>query len=203
MTNKLAFSPRRICTGKTDWSPYAKALFCFRWVKEDKKKIANLVELSGLTARMIMKNVKVIQLMKDNNDDELSHFSYYDVLQTNRKISKTIVEEPTLRNTLFKQIKTGAFTAQEMRDRLPMVIQKPKILRKYARRDITLEDAFDRAKISGTQRRLRKVRDTLDDIEKGEIDGLEHNEIGAVRQILKKIHRELKRVSDMLENRTN
>ena len=188
--------------GKTDWSPYAKALFCFQWVKEEKKNIADLVKLSGLTAQKIKKNVKIIQLMKENDDDQLSRFSYYDVIVTNRKISKTIVEEPNLRNTLFKQIKNGAVTAQEMRDHLPKVIPKPKILRKYAKGVVTLEDAYDRAKISGTQRRLKKVRDTLDDIEKGDIDGLEHNEIGAVRQILRQIGRHLKRVSNMIENRT-
>lgn len=188
--------------GKTDWSPYAKALFCFRWVKEEKKNIADLVKLSVLTTRTIKKNVKVIQLMKDNNEDKQSRFSYYNVLVTNRKISSEIQTNPVLKETLVRDIKSEKFTAQEMRDRVPKVIQKPKILRKYARGDVTLEDAYDRAKISNTQQRLRKVRDTLDDIEKGDIDSLEHNEIGAVSQILRQIRRNLKRVYGMFEDTT-
>lgn len=188
--------------GKTEWSPYAQALFCFRWIEEEGKDIATLVKLSGLTAAKIKKNVKVIQLMKENNDDKLSHFSYYDVLVTNRIISTTIEQRPSLRDTLFTQIRDEEFTAQEMRQQVPTVIHKPKILRKYERGDVTLDDAYDRAKISGTQKRLKRVRDTLDDIQKSQIDGLEHNEVGAVRQILRQIDRHLKRVSGMIEERT-
>ena len=187
--------------GKTDWSPYAKALLCFRWVEEEGNTAAKLAQLSGISTRTINKSVKVIQLMKDNDDDKLSHFSYYDVLVTNRKISTTMAKRPALKDTLFKQIKAEAFTAQEMRDRVPTVIQKPKILRKFEN-GVTLEDAYDRAKISGTQRRLKRICDGLDDIEKSDIQGLEHNEVGAVRQILRKIRRNLKRVSDMIEEKT-
>ena len=187
--------------GKTDWSPYAKALLCFRWVEEEGKTIANLVKLSGLTTRTINKNIKIIQLMKENNDDKLSHFSYYNNLVTNRKISAAIAERPALKDTLFEQIKAEEFTAREMRDHLPTVIEKPKILRKFEN-GVTLEDAYDRAKISGTQRRLKRICDGLDDIEKGDIDGLEHNELGAVRQVLRKIRRNLNRVSDMLDDKT-
>ena len=60
-----------------------------------------------------------------------------------------------------------------MRDHLQTVIPKPRILRKYVRGDVNLHDAHDRAKISGTEQRLKKVLDGLDDIEKGDIDGLE------------------------------
>ena len=186
--------------GKTDWSPYAKALLCFRWVEEEGNTAAKLAQLSGIPTRTINKGVKIIQLMKDNDDDKLSHFSYYDVLVTNRKISATIAKRPALKDTLFKQIKAEAFTAQEMRDRVPTVIQKPKILRKFEN-GVTLEDAYDRAKISGTQRRLKRICDGLDDVEKSDIEGLEHNEVGAVRQILRKIRRNLKRVSDMIEEK--
>ena len=43
--------------------------------------------------------------------------------------------------------------------RLPTVIAKPQILRKYEKGDVSLEDAYDRAKISGAEQRLKKVRD--------------------------------------------
>ena len=188
--------------GRTDWSPYAKALFCFRWVEDDKKDASTLAKLSGFTAAEIRKNVEIIQLMKENDDDKLSHFSYYNVLVRNRIISLTMVKRPALKNTLFNQIKAEEFTAQEMRQYVPTVVAKPRILRKYERGDITLDDAHDRAKISGTQQRLRKVRDRLDDVQKDDIDGLEHNELGAVRQVVGQIGRHLKRVADMIDART-
>ena len=99
----------------------------------------------------------------------------------------------------FTQIKDEQFTAQEMRQHLPTVIAKPRILSKYERGDITLDDAHDRAKISGTQQRLKKIRDGLDDIEKRDIDVLEHNELRAVEQVFRQIRQRLKRVGAMID----
>ena len=188
--------------GRTEWSPYAKALFCFRWVEEDRKDISTLALLSGFTDAEIKKNVGIIQLMKQNDDDKLSHFSYYNVLVRSKVISSATRQNPNLKRTVFSQIKAEEFTAQEMRESLPTVLQKPRILRKYEKGDVTLEDAFYRAKISSTEQRLKKVRDALDDIERKDINLLEHNEIKAVQQVVRHIRQRLKRVSDMIDVRT-
>lgn len=185
--------------GKTEWSPYAKALFCFRWVVEEKKDLSTLADLSGFRPSEIAKNVKIIQLMQGNDDNTLSNFSYYNVLVRNRAISSEIEDNGTLRDTLLSQIKTEDFTAQEMRERLPMIIAKPRILRKFEKGDVTLEDAYDRAKISGTEQRLKKVRDGLDDIELDDFASLERHEVKAVQQVVRQIGQRLKRVSKMVE----
>ena len=185
--------------GRTEWSRYAKALFCFSWVEEQHKDISTLATLSGFTADAIRKNVKIIYLMEENKDDKLSHFSYYDVLVRNRIISGAIGENAALKATLFPQIKGEAFTSQQMRDHLQTVIPKRRILQKYVRGDVNLHDAYDRAKISGTEQRLKKVLYGLDDIEKGDIDGLERNEFGAVKQVVRKIRQQLKRVCGIID----
>ena len=189
--------------GRTEWSPYAKALFCFRWVDEEKRDITALAKLSGFTSAEIKKNVKIIQLMNNNSDDQLSHFSYYNVLVRNRAISSAIAQSRALQDTLFAQIKSGDFTAQEMREHLPTVVAKPRILRRYEKGEITLDDAFDRAKISGIEQRLKKIRDRLDDIERSDINGLERNELNAVQQVVKHIRQRLNRVSKMIDARTS
>ena len=185
--------------GKTEWSPYAKALFCFRWVVEEKRDISTLGNLSGFTQAEIKKSVKVIELMQKNNDNTLSNFSYYNVLVRNKAISSAIEDRKSLRDMLFSQIKNGDFTAQEMRARLPIVIAKPKILKKYEKGDVTLEDAHDRAKISGAEQRLKKIRDGLDDIELDDIASLQRNEVKAVQQVVRQISQRLKRVSGIVE----
>ena len=115
-------------------------------------------------------------------------------------VYKTLIKDSKpLRSTLLFQIKTGGFTAQEMRDRLPTIIAKPKILRKYEKGDVTLDDAYDRAKISSTEQRLKKIRDRLDDIEMSDLTPLERNELNAVQQVVRKIGQRLKRVSDMVD----
>ena len=137
--------------------------------------------------------------MKDNGDDKLSHFSYYNVLVRSRPISAAIADSPKLKQTLLTQIKTESFTAQEMREHLPTVIEKPRILRKYEKGDVSLEDAYDRAKISGAELRLKKVRDGLDDIELDDIAPLERPELKSVQQVVRQIRQRLKRVIDMVD----
>ncbi|MCY3839134.1 MAG: ParB N-terminal domain-containing protein [Gammaproteobacteria bacterium] len=187
--------------GKTDWSPYAKALFCFRWVVEEKREATSLSNLSGISSAEIKKNVRIVQLMQANGDDKLSHFSYYSVLVRSRPISAAIAASPKLEQTLLAQIKTQPepFTAQEMRERLPTVIAKPRILRKYEKGDVSMEDAFDRAKISGAEQRLKKVRDGLDDIERDDLAPLERHEVKSIQQVVRQIRQRVKRVSDMVD----
>lgn len=187
--------------GKTEWSPYAKALFCFRWVVEEQQDVAILADLSGFTSAEIKKNVKIIELMQKNDDNTLSNFSYYNVLVRTRAISNAIENSKPLRDTLLSQIKSEDFTAQEMRERLPTIIAKPKILRKYQKGEVSLEDAYDRAKISGAEQQLKKIRDGLDDIERDDITPLEHHEVRAVQQVVRQIRQRLKRVSDMVDDK--
>ena len=190
--------------GRTEWSPYAKALFCFRWVEETKRDIATLAALVNFSVREIEKNVQVVKLMKANGDDKLSRFSYYDVLVRNKKISEAMKTSERLRNTVLAHIKADdqKFTAQQMRTWLPTVIAKPRILRKYEKGDVHLGDAFDRAKISGTEQRLKKIRDGLDDIEYDEIHRLEHHQLKAAQQVIRQIRQRLKRVTNMIDART-
>ena len=187
--------------GKTDWSAYAKALFCYRWVVEENRDASSLSNLSGISSAEITKNVRIVQLMQANDDDKLSHFSYYNVLVRNRAISTAIADSPKLEQTLLTQITTQPepFTAQEMRERLPTVIAKPRILRKYENGDVSLEDAYDRAKISGAEQRLKKVRDALDDIERDDIASLERNEVKSVQQVVRQIRQRVNRVSDIVD----
>ncbi len=185
--------------GRTEWSPYAKALFCFRWVVEDGRDIATLTRVCRFTAAEIRKNVKIIELMQQNNDKILSNFSYYNVLIRNRVISSAIGDSPLLKQTLLTQIKSEDFTAQEMREHLPVIIAKPRILKKYEKGEVTLDEAFERAKISGAEQQLKKIRDGLDDIRSEDISPLERDALGAVQQLVRQINRHLKRVSGMVE----
>ena len=184
--------------GKTDWAPYAKALFCFRKVEEEKQEISSLSKHSGISPAQIKKNIKVVKLMKENKDDEQSRYSYYEQSVTNRKISAEMDRNAELKAVVLKQIKRGSFTAQQLRDRLPTVIAKPRILRKYEKGEVSLDDAYDRAKTSDVQQRLKNIRVRLDDIKKNDIKQLESAELKAIQLEMRRIGRELKRVEDMV-----
>lgn len=186
--------------GKTEWSRYAKALYCYRWVKEQQRERSALSNLSGISITLIDKFVKTIQLMNENNDKERSRFSHYEVLCGTLDIKSAIEKSSILKDTLLSQIKMESFKALELRKRLPTIIAKPRILRKFEKREVSFEDAYDRAKISGAERRLKKIRDSLDDVEKNDLTSLERQEVKAVQQVVRQIQRRLKRVSEMVES---
>ena len=120
--------------GKTDWSAYARALFCYRWVREDKDDPDELAKISGLSAKAIKKQVDIIELMQENQDEKESHYSYYNVAMTNRKISSEIRQRKNnpLRDIVLAGIREESFTAQQLRDWLPVVLDKPKVAKKFA-----------------------------------------------------------------------
>ena len=189
--------------GRTEWSSYSKALFCYGWVRTKKNTAQALSQLSGMSVRAINKDVDKIQLMHENNDHNQSHFSYYGVLVENRAISSEVKENQELRDRLLSEIKSGNhFTAQEMRDQLPTVIKKPKILRKFIRGDVPLDEAFDRAKVSDTESRLKRIRKLLDDIEADDVGSLERHERQAVRQVVRQIQRGVTRIEKMVATDT-
>lgn len=185
--------------GKTDWSKYAKSLSCFRWVIEDGKDISDLAELYGITTAEIEKNVKAIQLMLRNNDSEPSNISCYDCLIRNQVISSAIADNKPLEDTILSQIKAKTFTAIQMRDRLPVIISKRRILKKFQEGAISLEDAWDRAKISNVQQNLKKIRERLDDIKQGDITRLDRSELNAIKQTVRQVERHVKRIAGMVE----
>ena len=190
--------------GKTDWSAYAKALFCYRWVREDGNQPVELSEISGLSVRAINKEVAIIELMRENTDDIESHYSYYNVAITSKKISFAINDEngnKPLRDVILSGIRNEDFKAQELRDWLPIVLDKPKVAKKFASGAITLKDAHDRAEVSETKTRLDRVFGLLDAIEDKEINALDYAEIRSVQQVARRVNRKAERLLDVVGKR--
>lgn len=189
--------------GKTSWTRYEKAYFIFLQRAKGKsyKDIANLFSISQTTAR---RDVRIIQSMEDNNDPNRTHFSYYQVVETTPVLKQQLKRNDQLKSVLLSMIRSAdetdspPFTAQQLRDQLPVVLKKRKILGKFVRGEIDLETAHDRAKISNTQARLKKVRDILNDVTKTELGALETSSKRAVEYECRKIQKEITRITKIL-----
>ena len=192
--------------GKTEWSKYDKAYFTYvqrRIEQKNFKEIAQLFSVSETTAR---RDVRVIEMMKENSDTAREHFSYYLTLENSPAIKRGLTENDDLRDVLFSKIKAvgstasdqAPFTARSLRDHLPAVLKKPKILTKFIRGDIDLDQAHDRAKISDTESKMKNVRAKLSDIEQSELEALDQSSLSAVRYEVKRLKRVVKRLGDML-----
>ena len=192
--------------GKTQWSAYEKANFAF--VRFHRKvSIKKIAETFGETELDIKKRVKIISMMHKNSDNERSHFSHYEVLVRNRQISASLADNIELRDFLLKNIKElspeeskVAFTAQELRDSLPTIISKPRVLRKYINGTVTLDDGFQDAKISGAHERVKQAQQRLSDITEKELKQLDKNALNSLEQDARKLNRTVQMINDMIRN---
>ncbi len=190
--------------GKTQWSAYEKANFSYVRYKRG-WKYDRIAKLFGESVTTIRIRIKVIEMMKENGDNEQSHFSYYDVMVRGGGISKEM-EREGLKPLLFTQIKQlgseeqdNVFTAQDMRRKLPEIIKKPKALKKFINGEVDLDEGYQIAKTSDVSKKVKQAHSILEGIEKQNIESLEIGELNALKHAVRKLKQGVKRVSGLVD----
>lgn len=188
--------------GKTQWSAYEKANFAYVR-KQSGWSVEKIAEVFGESKPTIYTRINVIEMMKENRDTSRSHFSFYDVLARTTEAKKHI-EEGGLKRLLFDIKLFGEnqdenyFTALDMRKKLPVVLNKPRVLKKYESGGISLDEAYQRAKTSRAEDKIKQATALLDDVEKSEIETLVRNELNALKLAFKKHQRQVKRIEGII-----
>lgn len=190
--------------GKTKWSAYEKANFAFVR-KAQGWRVERIARLFGESEATIRTRAKVIETMKWNNDNQRSHFSYYDVLVRVPSISTGMKQHEGLSDCLFQKIKNlgsdedeSEFTAQELRKKLPVILKKHKVLKKYIDGKIDLDGGFRSAKINQVEETVKQAKTLLEDISHQEVSRLERNELNALKEAARKLSREVERIKTMI-----
>ena len=189
--------------GKTQWSAYEKANFAYVR-KINGWAVGRIAKLFGESSATIYKRINAIKMMRDSGDTKQSHFSYYDVLVRKPEISSMLAESPECRDRLFDEIRNlgsgegQKFTAQDLRNRLPAIIKKPRVLARYVNGDIEFEEACERAKVSPAEERVKRALSLLEEISMADVDGLGQNSVNSLTQAVKKLDREVGRIRGMV-----
>ena len=201
----VAFLNQIHVKGKTQWSAYEKANFAYVR-KVQGWSFDKIRKLFGESIGTIRTRYKVIDLMKQNGDNERSHFSYYDVLVRSTPISKGLQQNNQLREVVLLRIRdlghnedNNDFTAQELRKKLPVILTKPKALRKYISGAMDLDQSYQVAKISRVEEKLKQARTLLDDVTIGEMRQLNQNDFHACKYAFRKLARTVRIINDMIE----
>lgn len=193
-------------TGKTQWSAYEKANFAYVHRSERDWSVKRIAALFGESEATIRRKIAVIEMMAENRDPDREHFSYYDVLYGIQQNAKRERDRSLLWTTVLGQIRgmksdesADRYTAMELRRRLPDVMKKPKIEKRFAAGKISLEDAFQSARISRVEERLRKALTMLRDITKTDMRALDQPRLNAFKQDARKAKREVERLNKIVE----
>ena len=189
--------------GKTQWRPYEKANFAYvrkvsGWAVDD------IAELFGESPATIRKSINVIDLMKESEDSDQSHFSHYDVLVRVPEIWKELKVPCPLRDRVVDGIRAPAagdeedFTAQDLRRKLPVILKKRRILKRFVAGKIDLDEGYQRAKISQGEERVKQALSLLEEISRQDVSDLDANSLNSLRQAVKKLAREVDRIRRMV-----
>ena len=191
--------------GKTQWSAYEKANFAYVR-RANEWSIEAIAELFGESPNTIRTRINVIELMKNSRDNDTGHFSHYDVLVRTSSIWREMKDSNAFRERVVEEIKAldpnpnqQEFTAQDLRKKLPAIVKKPKVLRRYIRNEMDLEESYLRAAVSPAEERVRKALAVLE-ISRQDVENLDKNSLNALRQVIRKLVREVERIRQMADD---
>ena len=191
--------------GKTQWSPYEQANFAYVR-KAQGWSFDKIAKLFGEAEGTIRTRVKIIEKMKQNEDNQQSHFSYYNVMVRSKEISEAM-KKKDLSSFLLTKIKNfgpndegNDFTALELRQKFPALLRKPKVLKRLIDGKIDLDKGYQHAKISQVEERVRQAVDLLDDVERKDIKLLETARFNAFKQDARKLSRQVMRINGIIKD---
>ena len=201
---QAAFLSQVHVKGKTQWTPYEKANFAYVR-KVGGWTLARIAEMFGESPETIRKRVAVIELMKESGDGNKKHFSHYDVLVRTPAIWQVARNAGEFRDRVVEEIKNlGSvseeeqdITAQDLRKKLPEVLRKRKVLRRYVAGEIELEEAHQRARVSKAEERVKAALPLVEEIERKDVEGLERNAVNSLKQAIRRLTRAVDRIRTM------
>lgn len=191
--------------GKTPWQAYEKAHKTYKRVENDEVPLSTYANSVNESENELKKQIKTIKLMKQNKDNVRAHWSYYNILVRNRIISQHFNYNKDFRNFILKKVKKQKegqedFTAMEMRDKLPAILLKPKILKRFLEDKESLDDAYQKARSSNALSDVKKACGYLQKVEKKSMQKLERSSLGAIEQEIRKCGREVERLKNMVNS---
>lgn len=190
--------------GKTPWLAYEKANLAYSIKVTEGSSVQEIANTLSISTAEVRKRLETIDLMRENDDDELSNFSYYNVLIRNRRIACEIKSNLPLKKMVLAKIRTddqsAEFTAQNMRDKLPSIIAKKKELKKFVKGKLSLDGAYQNARISGPHQNVKVAIEKIQNIEMKDLECLVTSEINAFLIAVKKLNKAITRVKLMAEN---
>ena len=187
--------------GKTPWLKYAKAHTAYKRIVVEDANIEAYAEIVGETVAELEKQINIINAMRENHDRDRFNFSYYETMLRNKKIKDACDSKPFVKDALLKEIKKQdkSFTALDMRNKLPAILVKKKILKKFTCGEETLDESYQQAKPSDPLKKIKSAIAQIKSIEITDISSLEKTELNKITLEIKGCKQSIDRLKKMLE----
>ena len=195
-----AFLHQQHVDGKTEWDAFDKAYSAYHRVVQDGVSIEHYVKVTSSSMKEIQKQINTITLMKEQGmDDKTDRFSHYEQVVRSTKLKPLFESNPNLKDYVLRGIQQDKlpWSASQLRDGIPQIAKKSKVLKKLIDGEIEFIDALERSRISKPKELIAKARIALDEVSKAAIDQLDNNEKSAVKYEVNKCSRQIDRIEKM------
>ena len=136
--------------GKKDWAPYEQAGFLYRRYRKHNADLKVLASEIGMSSKRVKHLVEVYEFMTENNEEDVTRWSYYDEFLKSLKIGKVRDKHPELDTLVVEKIRSGEIErAMDLRDQLPAICNVPKALSKFLAGAETFDDSYEIAVSQG------------------------------------------------------
>jgi hypothetical protein len=130
--------------GKKDWVPYEQAGFLYRRFKNHHIDISVLAVEIGLSTKRVNHLIDTYQFMVDNGEDDINRWSYYDEYLKSNKIRRAREQHPELDKLVVNKIRSEEIErAMDLRDELPVICDRPKVLQKFISGAYDFAEAYE------------------------------------------------------------
>lgn len=163
--------------GRKDWDPYEQAYYLYRRFKGENVPIEFMARELGISKQQVEKMIDVISFMKNYDDADKTHWSYYEEYIKCNSLKPFRRTSETLDDTVAEAIKGNRIhRAEDIRllGNIAKVNDKEskKVIQKFASKQISMYEAVDQVQSNGklddVVKHLRRFRKII--IEDGVID---------------------------------
>jgi hypothetical protein len=192
--------------GKKDWAPFEQAGYLFRRHKTHNVSIEALAREINIGKKLIAHLIGVYQFMVDNDERDVSRWSYYDEYLKSTKIKRARKEYPKLDELIVKKIRSEEIErAVDVRDGLKTIVEAGgNVLERFASGKRTFSASVQSAlsKGAGDQgvQKVKRFKEWLAAAStQKEIIELEGGSRNECKYDLERIHKLLERLLKRLE----
>ena len=193
--------------GKTEWSPYAKAITYRRQRDDLEWELAKIARVNRTNVAKVKAELATVDLMARENELDERKYSWYSVVTSVRAVRTVFERSADFRARILEVIReTGedgsdpvARASNTFRDAVTSLVKKERPLRQFCTGRRTLQEASDEARLTSLTVKLRKGRDVLGSIDQTDFGGLASTELGDAKSTFRRLRKDVDRIGKWFE----
>lgn len=185
--------------GKAEWIPYEQAGIFYRLVKQG-QSIDTIRSEMNVGPQVAKRLIDTYEFMVENGQDKPNKWSFYYEYLKNRKVKKMRDSDLRLDEVILEQVGKNKFTAQELRDRLPVICENEKAYEKFVSGKMDLNTSYETLVKDGKTEdavvKFKNIEDYIDSLDKEQLQKLNQSAAKNVKFRIGKILTKLRKLLD-------